>query len=426
MEYKQSLARRIVIAFMLMTVAVGGLFSAGIVGVVHIIEERLISRDLGGELERILRDDLAQGRNPVLDPGMRFFISDGQGSYAMPPALDQLDVGFHEVFEGDLSFHALVHDIDGRRFVLLQDQSDFEAREQVLYASVLTGYVLSIALAGLLGWMLARKVMEPVVRLARQVRHREQLLGLAPPLAPDYANDEVGELAASFDETLGRLRDALKREQLFTSDVSHELRTPLMVIATSCELLAEEPSLGPRARGQLERMTKATEEMRDLVQTFLLLARAQKGEESLAPHGSLESIADDLVQVWREQVEARGLTLHYRNEGACAGQFNAPLLRAVMGNLLRNATHYTDAGSITLTLDEHGFSVEDTGAGVPEEQRERIFMPFVRGSSSSGRGEGLGLGLSLVKRICAAEGWSVTLSAVEPHGCRFEVLLDVA
>lgn len=58
--------------------------------------------------------------------------------------------------------------------------------------------------------MLARKVMEPVVRLARQVRHREQLLGLAPPLAPDYANDEVGELAASFDETLGRLRDALK------------------------------------------------------------------------------------------------------------------------------------------------------------------------------------------------------------------------
>ncbi len=164
MEYKQSLARRIVIAFMLMTVAVGGLFSAGIVGVVHIIEERLISRDLGGELERILRDDLAQGRNPVLDPGMRFFISDGQGSYAMPPALDQLDVGFHEVFEGDLSFHALVRDIDGRRFVLLQDQSDFEAREQVLYASVLTGYVLSIALAGLLGWMLARKVMEPVVR----------------------------------------------------------------------------------------------------------------------------------------------------------------------------------------------------------------------------------------------------------------------
>ena len=173
MEYKQSLSRRIVFAFVLMTAAVGGLFSVGIVGVVHIVEERLISRDLGGELDRIINEDLGNGQAPKLDPGMRFFISDGQGSYAMPPALDQLDVGFHEVFEGDLSFHALVRDIDGRRFVLLQDQSDFEAREQVLYASVLTGYVLSIALAGLLGWMLARKVMEPVVRLARQVRHSE-------------------------------------------------------------------------------------------------------------------------------------------------------------------------------------------------------------------------------------------------------------
>ncbi|MGV8268391.1 sensor histidine kinase, partial [Pseudomonas aeruginosa] len=146
----------------------------------------------------------------------------------------------------------------------------------------------------------------------------------------------------------------------------------------------------------------------------------------LAPHGSLESIADDLVQVWREQVEARGLTLHYRNEGACAGQFNAPLLRAVMGNLLRNATHYTDAGSITLTLDEHGFRVEDPGADVPEEHHERILMPFVPGRSTSGRGESLGLGLWLVKRIRAAEGWSVIPSVVEPHGCRFEVFIDVA
>nr|GFD58533.1 hypothetical protein [Tanacetum cinerariifolium] len=66
------------------------------------------------------------------------------------------------------------------------------------------------------------------------VRHRDQLLGLAPPLAPDYAADEVGELAVAFDATLGRLRDALSRERLFTSDVSHELRTPLMVLATSC------------------------------------------------------------------------------------------------------------------------------------------------------------------------------------------------
>ncbi|PJI49013.1 MAG: two-component sensor histidine kinase [Pseudomonas sp.] len=423
MEYKQSLSRRIVFAFVLMTAAVGGLFSVGIVGVVHIVEERLISRDLGGELDRIINEDLGNGQAPKLDPGMRFFISDGVGVYAMPPALRRLDAGFHEVFDGELSFHALTRDIDGRRFVLLQDQSDFEAREQILYAAVVTGYVLSLTLSGLLGWLLSRKVMEPVSRLARQVRHRDQLLELAPPMSPDYANDEVGELAAAFDYAMGRLHDVLTREKLFTSDVSHELRTPLMVIATSCELLAEEPGLSPRARAQLARMSSACEEMRDLVQTFLMLARAQRKDLSIVTRAGVRQIGDELVEQWRGPIEAKGLTLEYDASQEMLGQFNASFLRSVMSNLLRNAMHYTESGSIRLQLGLNGFWVEDTGAGIPEEQRELVFQPFVRGQNP--RGEGLGLGLSLVKRICASEGWDVTLRPVDPHGCRFEVRLAV-
>ncbi|MCY1400578.1 Adaptive-response sensory-kinase SasA [compost metagenome] len=422
MEYRQSLSRRIVIAFILMTAAVGGLFSVGIVGVVHVVEERLISRDLGGELVRIIREDLASGRGPRLDPGMRFFVSDGFGIYAMPPALSRLDDGFHEVFDGELSFHALVRTVGGRRYVLLQDQSDFEAREQVLYAAVVSGYILSLTLAALLGWLLSRKVMEPVSRLARQVRHRDQLLEVAPPLAPDYANDEVGELAAAFDYAMGRLQDVLTREKLFTSDVSHELRTPLMVIASSCELLAEEPTLGPRARAQLARMTGACEEMRDLVQTFLLLARTNRAELDMAPRAGLRQVADEMVEQWRGPIEAKGLAMLYTPEQVPEGEFNAPFLRSVMGNLLRNAMHYTESGSIRLRLSGSGFVVEDTGQGIPEDQRELVFQPFVRGQSP--RGEGLGLGLSLVKRICASEGWTVNLHQVEPHGCRFEVRLS--
>lgn len=111
------------------------------------------------------------------------------------------------------------------------------------------GYVLGIALAGLSGRILARKVMKPVVYLACQMRYREQLLGLVPLLTPDYANGGVGELVVSFDETPGRLCNALRCEQLFTSDISHGLHASLMVIAALYELLAEELNLGPRARG---------------------------------------------------------------------------------------------------------------------------------------------------------------------------------
>ncbi|WP_337058151.1 sensor histidine kinase [Pseudomonas sp. USHLN015] len=424
MEFRQSLARRIVIAFTLMTALVGGTFSLGIIEVVHLIEEQLISRDLNNELERILYENLAKGRAPSLDSDTRFYFGEGTGPYALPVEYAKLAPGFHELFEGQLSFHALVRDIDGHRYVLLQDQSDFEDREQALYGVVLVGFILSVLLSALLGWLLARKVIAPVVRLAGQVRHRDQLLGLAPPLAPDYTSDEVGQLAQAFDDTLGRLRDALTRERLFTSDVSHELRTPLMVIATSCELLMENDHLDERSRQQVLRIGRASEEMRDLVQTFLMLARAQRNGGEMVPQSRLGSLADELAGLWRDPIEAKGLRFDYHPGVTSEVLYNAALLRSVLGNLLRNALHYTESGHIELRLDERGFSVEDSGVGIPEEQREAMFLPFVRGIEQ--RGDGLGLGLSLVKRICESQGWVVRLSPSGSGGCHFRVDLDGA
>ena len=90
-----------------------------------------------------------------------------------------------------------------------------------------------------------------------------------------------------------------------------------------------------------------------------------------------------------------------------------------MSNLLRNALHYTKAGSVRLIIENGGFRVEDTGVGIPVDQQERMFQPFVRGEES--RGEGLGLGLSLVRRICAHQGWSVSLRPNPSVGSCFRV-----
>ncbi|UVL28597.1 sensor histidine kinase [Pseudomonas donghuensis] len=424
MEFKQSLAQRIIIAFALMSAMVAGAFAFGIVATVHLVEERLISAVLGGDLQRLLRMDSVSDWSHRPRPDQLFYFSGGRDDFELPKDLHHLDRGFHEVFREDLSYHAMVEIVDGRRYVLLQDQSDFEERERVLFAVVVVGFVLSLALAVFLGWGLARRVMAPVIRLARQVRHRDQLLGLAPPLAPDYAADEVGQLAVAFDDTLGRLRDALTRERLFTSDVSHELRTPLMVLASSCELLLVNPNIDTRARSQVERIARATEEMQELVKTFLMLARAQRDEGAVASQASMKEVADDLIGVWRDTIEQKGLTLLYDAKAATPALYNATFLQAVMGNLLRNAAHYTDQGFIRLTLEPAGFLVEDSGVGIPEEQREAMFRPFVRGDEK--RGEGLGLGLSLVQRICDDQGWSVSLTAMVPHGCRFHVDLSLA
>lgn len=420
--YRSGLAQRIVIAFVLLTLVVAGSFAGGIILTIHAMEERLLSDDLGGDLDGLLHmDSMEEWRNKP-QVNQLFFFSGGPGEFALPAELAGLTEGFHEVFLPYGSYHAMVRVLDGRHYVLLQDQSEFERREELIYVVVVVGFLLSLISAGLLGWLLARRVLAPVIQLARQVRHRDQLNTLAPPLAPHYAADEVGQLAQAFDETLSQLREALKRERLFTSDVSHELRTPLMVLAGSCELLLENPSLDARTLRPVHRIARATTDMRDLVETFLQLARAESGQISLAPRATLTQVADELVNHWRDLIERKGIILNYQNQNCSEKLYNAPFLRSVMGNLLRNAWHYSEGGCILVRLTATGFEVEDDGAGIPENLRETLFEPFVRGNPN--RGEGLGLGLSLVKRICQHENWQIELHPVEPHGCRFQVQLS--
>ena len=421
MEFKQSLSRRIVIAFVLMTALVGGTFAIGIVETVHLVEERLISSELGGDLDRLLKMESIDEWRHRPEPTQLFHFSGGRGDFALSEDLQNLPPGFSELFRDNHSYYAYVHLVDGRRYVLMEDQSEFEEREQLLFAVVLVGFLLSLGLSGLLGWLLARKVIEPVVRLSGQVGHPDQLLERAPQLAPDYAEDEVGRLAASFDITLGLLRRALMRERLFTSDVSHELRTPLMVVASSCELLLESPELSARSRTQVQRIARACEEMRELVQTFLLLARSTADGVAAESQAGLREIADGLVEQWRPLIESKGLVFDYQPADGGQQTYNGPLLRSVLGNLIRNAWHYTEQGRIELRLGGSGFVVEDTGVGIPAAEREAMFQPFVRGGAA--RGEGLGLGLSLVQRICESQGWSVELADAVPRGCRFEVNL---
>jgi signal transduction histidine kinase len=419
MASRQPFARRILIAFVLMTTLVSGLFSLSIVVVVHFIEERLVSEEMGRGLSQVLHDDLKQGRPPRLDASTRFFAED-LAEYAIPAQFAGLTEGFTEIVDGNHAYYVYAEEINGRTYLLVQEQHEFEAHEQALFDVVLAGFLLTVIGSWGLGLIMARKVMAPVSRLAQQVRHRDQLHPLAPPLAPEYPDDEVGQLAAAFDSTLGQVRQSLERERLFTSDVSHELRTPLMVIATSCELLAE-AELQPRVSEQVARIERASEEMHGLVQTFLQLARGKTNEGVFGASSSLATVADEQANRWQPLFHDKGLAFQYVVEGQDNGLYNPTLLRSVMANLLRNALHYTDQGQVRLVLEADGFHVEDSGAGIPAAQQEQIFQPFVRGPQA--RGEGLGLGLSLVKRICARQGWSIVLHDQNGGGSCFRVSL---
>ncbi|MDY0249426.1 MAG: HAMP domain-containing sensor histidine kinase [Pseudomonas sp.] len=421
MNNKQPLERRIIIAFTLMTLLVSGTFSWGIVAIAHFVEEHLVSQELDRQLYVVVHEDLRNGRAPRLDPETHFYASN-LDAFAIPKQFDRQAPGFAEVVDGDEAFYVYMQDINGVRYVLVQEQHEFEQREQALFNVVLAGFLLSIVGAWGLGRLMARKIMQPVSRLAQQVQHRDQLLPLAPPLAPEYADDEIGHLAAAFDSTLSKLRNSLEREKLFTSDVSHELRTPLMIIASSCELLAE-TNRSEKENTHLQRIQRASEEMHDLVQTFLILARSKPEEAFLGGQATLQTIADAQVELWAPLFAEKQMCFQlYTKQAPNQVLYNATFLRTVLSNLLRNALHYTEQGEVTLTLYADHFTVEDTGIGIPEDFQESIFQPFTRGQNA--RGEGLGLGLSLVRRICIHQGWSIQVGTRHPHGSCFHVFLN--
>ena len=413
-------SRRIVIAFVLMTVVVSGAFSLGIVGVVHFVEGQLVSRELFARLNTVLHEDVRLGRPPRLDAQTSFFASN-DSARPLPERFAALPEGLTEIEDERETAYVYVLDRGGVRYMLVQDQREFEDREEILFAVVLAGFLLCIVGAWGLGVVMARQVMAPVSRLARQVQHLDAQGSRQHPLAPGYPDDEIGRLAAAFDSTLGQLRLAIERERFFTSDVSHELRTPLMVISTSCELLAES-ALDARQREQVERIERAASEMRELVQTFLMLARAESVSVDDGPTPTVLEIAREQCERWGAAAREKGLCILLVEEGKGQSICNPTFVRTVMSNLLRNALHFTSEGEVRLVLEDDGFRVEDTGIGVRPSEREQIFEPFIRGASA--RGEGLGLGLSLVKRICEQQNWGIRFQEMQPGGSCFGVIFN--
>jgi signal transduction histidine kinase len=161
--------------------------------------------------------------------------------------------------------------------------------------------------------------------------------------------------------------------------------------------------------------------MRDLVQTFLILARAKLQEPSQDGSATLAAVADEQSKRWAPLLREKGLQFQLIEQGVDEAQYDLTFLRTVISNLLRNALHYTERGTVRLILESGGFRVEDSGIGISPDQQEQVFKPFVRGAQA--RGEGLGLGLSLVKRICAHQGWEVQVRDLPPQGSVFEVSL---
>jgi two-component system, OmpR family, sensor kinase len=287
-------------------------------------------------------------------------------------------------------------------------------------------------LAFIAGLHVAQRAMRPIAGLTRAAREVARTRDPDITLAAPEANDEVADLAHTFEDMLRELSAArgeteatLARQREFVADASHELRTPLTSILANLELLESE--LEGERREMAESALRSSRRMRRLVADLLLLARADAGREVPAAPVDLSAVAREATAEAGALSSDHPVSLDVPGPVIVDGVEDD--LHRMAGNLVENALLHTPPGTpVTVSVRRGGDSavleVADRGPGVPEELRERVFERFASGSSGDGaRNRGSGLGLAIVRAVADGHRGRVELRDADGGGARFVVTL---
>ncbi len=300
----------------------------------------------------------------------------------------------------------------------------------------LSGLLLGIGGLGLLmallgGAFLARQSLAPVVRVTETARRIAATEDLGERLPAPAVQDELGELATTFNEMLDRLQRLFQSQQRFIADVSHELRTPLAAIRGNLEVLQRGAAADPELLNEsLSDVSLEVARLSRMVADLLVLARAEAGVH--VEHRPVE-LDQLLLEVYREARHlSRGVEVRLGQEDQARVRGDADRLKQLLLDLVDNSLKYTAAGgTVTLSLGRQDswacLAVSDTGVGISAEDLPHIFDRFYRGKDTHRRG-GMGLGLSIAQWIVQEHGGQISVTS-GPAGSTFTVrlpLLDTA
>lgn len=320
---------------------------------------------------------------------------------------------------GPVRWLAAPIEIDGERlgtFVVAtfveEDRGEIDATVRV--EAIISLVVLAIALA--IAWSVAGRLLRPVRDLTDNA-HALDERDLTARI-PVTGNDEIAELARTYNAMLDRLQTAFETQRRFVDDAGHELRTPITIIGGHLELMGEDPD---DRRETIALITDELDRMSRMVDDLLVLAKAEQPrfidplptDLGALTHGLLDRARPMGDRSWRIDERAEGWAMVDAQR----------VVQAVL-NLVRNAVEHTEVGSeIALgtrwVAGQLQIWVRDDGPGIPLDEQARLFERFARGSTSAGRGEGAGLGLAIVRAIAEAHGGTVGVTSEPGHGACF-------
>lgn len=278
------------------------------------------------------------------------------------------------------------------------------------------------------GWLLSGWALQPVGRISAFARHISAT-DLSRRIAMRGPDDELKELADTFDGMLDRLQEAFESQRRFVHEASHELRNPLSVVQANLELALEGPD---QDRDDLLRSVavahRATGRVAQLVDDLLVSARADApGAERTVV--DLSALAAEAAADFAAPAQARQLRVEADAEPGVVVTGDEPALRRALANLLANAVRLAPPGTtVTVSVGVEGrwavLSVADEGPGIAAEHQGRIFERFWRGPEH-GNGAGSGLGLTLVRQIAQRHGGEVEVDSEVGRGSVFTVRLPL-
>ncbi|HWU85607.1 MAG TPA: sensor histidine kinase N-terminal domain-containing protein [Rhodocyclaceae bacterium] len=293
-----------------------------------------------------------------------------------------------------------------------------------IVSSVIVPQFAIVPIAVLLIYFAVSRGITPLHRLQDELRARRPSDLSAISLHNIPA--EIRPLIEALNDTMARLDESLSEQRRFIADAAHQLKTPLTGLRTQAELALREGS-PERLQARVRQMLNAIERLADMTQKLLMLARTESmsAQSALVETIDLAVAVPEVAREWGVHALAKRIELSFENyaTGACRVQGNARLLYELFANLIDNAIRYTpEGGHVAISLrDAAGICVEieDSGIGIPAEERDKVFDRFYRVLGT--HTDGSGLGLSIVKEIAALHNILISLHDSNLGGTRVVV-----
>ena len=327
-----------------------------------------------------------------------------------------------------------VHILDGRPLLirLAHSEEPLYLRLRDLFLASLVVLPIVLLIAWLAGYALARRALHPIEKMAREAREITPDK-LHARLRVEDADDELGQLAKVFNETLARLEQAFEQLRRFTSDASHELRTPLAMIRSVGEVGLQKDGSRAEYRDIIGSMLEEVNRLTSLIDNLLTISRADSGHIQLhrtnVPMLALSREAAGLFEILTEE-KSQNLDVSGDENAEVAG--DPIFLRQALVNMIHNAVKYSPIGETISVNVRNGndrvvIEIKDNGPGIPPEDQPKIFDRFYRVDKARWRESGgAGLGLSIAKWAVEAHGGAVSLESELNKGCTFRIILPRA